>query len=58
MRRRSGKARSAKVIVTRNEPMTDRGLLLSTPCRGEKYHETTIGTNGDWPETTGMSVNT
>jgi Protein of unknown function DUF2617 len=32
-----------EVIVTKNDPMTDRGLLLSTPCRGEKYHEDTYG---------------
>src|ERR1700728_571477 len=27
-----------EVIVNKSEPMTDRSLLLSTPCRGEKYH--------------------
>jgi len=32
-----------EVILTRNEPITDRGLILSTPCRGEKYHEETYG---------------
>ena len=32
-----------EVILTRNEPVTDRGLILTTPCRGEKYHEDTYG---------------
>src|ERR1700722_8937144 len=41
----AGKNTLTEVIVTRNEPMTDRGLLLSTPCRGEKYHEDTYGGN-------------
>jgi hypothetical protein len=40
----AGKNVLTEVIVTRNEPITDRGLLLSTPCRGEKYHEDTYGT--------------
>ncbi len=39
----AGKNTLTEVIVTRNEPITDRGLLLSTPCRGEKYHEDTYG---------------
>jgi hypothetical protein len=39
----AGKNTLTEVIVTKNEPMTDRGLLLSTPCRGEKYHEDTYG---------------
>ena len=30
---------------TRGEPLTDRGLLQSIPCRGEKYHEDTYGGN-------------
>jgi phage baseplate assembly protein W len=41
----AGKNTLSEVIVTRHEPMTDRGLLLSTPCRGEKYHEETYGGN-------------
>jgi hypothetical protein len=41
----AGKNTLTEVIVTKNEPMTDRGLLLSTPCRGEKYHEDTYGGN-------------
>ena len=39
----SGKDTLTEVIATKSEPMTDRGLLLSTPCRGEKYHEDTYG---------------
>jgi Protein of unknown function DUF2617 len=39
----AGKDTLTEVIVTKSEPMTDRGLLLSTPCRGEKYHEDTYG---------------
>ncbi|MGH7214107.1 MAG: hypothetical protein ACREIT_05030 [Tepidisphaeraceae bacterium] len=34
-----------EVIVTNNDPLTDRGLLQSIPCRGEKYHEMNAGTN-------------
>ncbi len=39
----AGKNTLTEVIATRNEPITDRGLLLSTPCRGEKYHEDVYG---------------
>jgi hypothetical protein len=39
----AGKNTLTEVIVTRNDPITDRGLVLSTPCRGEKYHEDTYG---------------
>jgi hypothetical protein len=39
----AGKNTLTEVIATRNEPITDRGLLLSTPCRGEKYHEDIYG---------------
>lgn len=31
----------AEVIAMRAEPMTDRGLIQSIPCRGERYHEMT-----------------
>lgn len=41
----AGKNTLTEVIVTRNEPLTDRGLLQSIPCRGEKYHEDTYGGN-------------
>jgi hypothetical protein len=41
----AGKNTLAEVIVTNNAPLTDRGLLQSIPCRGEKYHEMTAGGN-------------
>lgn len=31
----------AEVIALRSEPITDRGLIQSIPCRGERYHEMT-----------------
>lgn len=37
----AGKHTLAEVIVTNSEPLTDRGLLQTIPCRGEKYHEMT-----------------
>src|SRR5213592_3518923 len=39
----AGKNTFSEVIVTSNDPLTDRGLLQSIPCRGEKYHEMTAG---------------
>jgi len=40
----TGKQTLAEVIVANNEPaLTDRNLLQTIPCRGEKYHETTVG---------------
>lgn len=41
----AGKNTLTEVIITSNEPLTDRGLLQSIPCRGEKYHEMTSGGN-------------
>jgi hypothetical protein len=41
----AGKNTLTEVIVTNHEPLTDRGLLQSIPCRGEKYHEMTVGGN-------------
>ena len=35
----------AEVIALRAEPMTDRGLIQSIPCRGERYHEMTAPGN-------------
>src|SRR5512133_2955712 len=35
----------AEVIAVRSEPMTDRGLIQSIPCRGERYHEMTAPGN-------------
>ncbi len=37
----AGKHMLAEVIVTHGEPQTDRGLVQTVPCRGEKYHEMT-----------------
>lgn len=37
----AGKNTLAEVIVTNSEPLTDRGLIQTIPCRGEKYHEMT-----------------
>ena len=34
-----------EVIVTGHDPLTDRGLVQSIPCRGERYHEMTSGGN-------------
>ena len=39
----AGKNTLTEVIVTNYPAPTDRGLLQSIPCRGEKYHETTVG---------------
>jgi phage baseplate assembly protein W len=39
----AGKNTLTEVIATKNEPLTDRGLLQSIPCRGERYHEETYG---------------
>jgi hypothetical protein len=41
----AGKNTLTEVIVTNHEPLTDRGLLQSIPCRGERYHEMTAGDN-------------
>jgi hypothetical protein len=41
----AGKTTLAEVIVTGAHQLPDRGLMQSIPCRGEKYHETNIGTN-------------
>jgi hypothetical protein len=39
----AGKNTLSEVIVTNHEPLTDRGLLQTIPCRGEKNHEMTAG---------------
>jgi hypothetical protein len=41
----AGKNTLTEVIVTNHEPLTDRGLLQTIPCRGEKYHEMMSGGN-------------
>ena len=43
----SGKNTLTEVIVSNPDAsgLTDRGLVQSIPCRGEKYHEMTAGSN-------------
>jgi hypothetical protein len=41
----AGKTVLSEVIVVNREPLTDHGLVQSIPCRGEKYHEMTVGNN-------------
>jgi hypothetical protein len=41
----AGKNTLSEVVVTNHEPLTDRGLLHSIPCRGERTHEMTAGEN-------------
>jgi len=41
----AGKNTLSEVVVTNHEPLTDRGLLHSIPCRGERNHEMTAGEN-------------
>lgn len=41
----AGKNTLTEVIVNRNEPVSDRGLIQTIPCRGERYHEMTSGEN-------------
>lgn len=41
----AGKDVLSEVIMTRGEPITDRGLVQSIPCRGERYHEMESGSS-------------
>lgn len=41
----AGKTALSEVIVTQNEQLNDSKLLQSIQCRGEKYHEMTVGGN-------------
>ena len=41
----AGKNTFSEVVVTNHEPLTDRGLLHSIPCRGERNHEMQAGEN-------------
>jgi hypothetical protein len=41
----AGKNTLTEVIVTNSPTLTDRGLVQSIPCRGEKYHETQAAPN-------------
>jgi hypothetical protein len=39
----AGKNTLTEVIVTNHEPFSDRSLIQTIPCRGEKYHEMVSG---------------
>jgi hypothetical protein len=41
----AGKNTLSEVIVNNTQPVTDRGLIQTIPCRGERYHEMTSGGN-------------
>ncbi len=41
----SGKNILTEVISTQHDPLLDRNVLQSIPCRGEKYHEMTVAGN-------------
>ncbi len=41
----AGKNTLAEVIVTNYEAINDRNLLQTIQCRGERYHEMTVGGN-------------
>jgi hypothetical protein len=41
----AGKTTLTEVISTLPIQLPDRGLIQTVPCRGEKYHETTVGPN-------------
>jgi Protein of unknown function DUF2617 len=41
----AGKNTLTEVIATSGDPLPDRGLLQTIPCRGEKYHEMQAGGN-------------
>ena len=39
----AGKNTLTEVIATSHDPILERNLLQSIPCRGEKYHEMALG---------------
>lgn len=41
----AGKTTLTEVVVNNHGPLPDRNLIQSVPCRGEKYHEATVGGN-------------
>ncbi|MDB5330977.1 MAG: hypothetical protein JWP03_2128 [Phycisphaerales bacterium] len=41
----AGKNALTEVIATNHDPIIERNLLQSIPCRGEKYHEAMVGPN-------------
>ena len=40
----AGKNTLTEVIATNHDPILERNVLQSIPCRGEKYHEMTVST--------------
>jgi hypothetical protein len=41
----AGKTALTEVIATTHDPLLERNLMQSIPCRGEKYHEMMVGAN-------------
>ncbi len=41
----AGKNILTEVIATHHDPLMERNILQSIPCRGEKYHEMMVGGN-------------
>lgn len=41
----AGKTTLSEVIATNHDPLVERNLLQSIPCRGEKNHEMNVGGN-------------
>ena len=41
----AGKNTLTEVIATNHDPILERNVLQTIPCRGEKYHEMTVGGN-------------
>src|SRR5882757_10013942 len=41
----AGKMALTEVITMQHDPLLDRNIMQSIPCRGEKYHEAMIGSN-------------
>ncbi len=41
----AGKTALTEVVANNHDPLIERNFLHSIPCRGERYHEMTVGTN-------------
>lgn len=41
----AAKTALTEVVATNHDPLIERNFLQSIPCRGEKYHEMTVGEN-------------
>src|SRR4029077_13249244 len=39
----AGKNTLTEVISTQHDPLLERNVMQSIPCRGEKYHEMSLG---------------